>query len=386
MKPNTISIKFFFVWLLVVLLIALLTTSCDSLPGNPTLTPTPIEFEDAPPIVSATGQIIPKQWSRLSVSVPGIVEEVLIQEGDQVQKDDLLIRLEGTEDLRAAIAAAQTEVIAAQKVFDDLEESAQIARTNTLDAIALAEKQVRDAQYQLDNFTPPQDQLDLDIMEAIAITQEKLDQARQAFEPYRYYPSGNQTRKDLKEDLDLAQADYNSAIKRLEYETALTVAEDNLKRALEDYETLKDGPDPKEVELAQANLDKANADLNAAVAALDHLDLRAPFAGTISELSVHIGEYTLPQNTVILIADLDHFQIETTDLNEIDAARVRIGEKAMITFDALPDTTLEGTITQIAPKSSAGSGVNYTATIEISDLPEILRWGMTAFIDIEVEN
>jgi multidrug resistance efflux pump len=386
MKPNTISIKFFFVWLLVVLLIALLATSCDSLPGNPTLTPTPIEFEDAPPIVSATGQIIPKQWSRLSVSVPGIVEEVLIQEGDQVQKDDLLIRLEGTEDLRAAIAAAQTEVIAAQKVFDDLEESAQIARTNTLDAIALAEKQVRDAQYQLDNFTPPQDQLDLDIMEAIAITQEKLDQARQAFEPYRYYPSGNQTRKDLKEDLDLAQADYNSAIKRLEYETALTVAEDNLKRALEDYETLKDGPDPKEVELAQANLDKANADLNAAVAALDHLDLRAPFAGTISELSVHIGEYTLPQNTVILIADLDHFQIETTDLNEIDAARVRIGEKAMITFDALPDTTLEGTITQIAPKSSAGSGVNYTATIEISDLPEILRWGMTAFIDIEVEN
>jgi multidrug resistance efflux pump len=386
MKPNTISIKFFFVWLLVVLLIALLATSCDSLPGNPTLTPTPIEFEDAPPIVSATGQIIPKQWSRLSVSVPGIVEEVLIQEGDQVQKDDLLIRLEGTEDLRAAIAAAQTEVIAAQKVFDDLEESAQIARTNTLDAIALAEKQVRDAQYQLDNFTPPQDQLDLDIMEAIAITQEKLDQARQAFEPYRYYPSGNQTRKDLKEDLDLAQADYNSAIKRLEYETALTVADDNLKRALEDYETLKDGPDPKEVELAQANLDKANADLNAAVAALDHLDLRAPFAGTISELSVHIGEYTLPQNTVILIADLDHFQIETTDLNEIDAARVRIGEKAMITFDALPDTTLEGTITQIAPKSSAGSGVNYTATIEISDLPEILRWGMTAFIDIEVEN
>lgn len=386
MKPNSIIKNFFYGWLLIFLLIALFTTSCDSLPSNPTPTPPPIEFEDTPPIVSATGQIIPKHWARLSVSVPGIVEEVLIQEGDHVQKDDLLIRLEGTESLRAAIAAAQTEVIAAQKVYNDLEKSAAIDRTNTLDAIALAEKQVRDAQYQLDNFTPPQDQLDLNTMEAIAITQKKLDQARQAFEPYRYYPSGNQTRKDLKEDLDLAQADYNSAIKRLEYETALTVAEDNLKRALADYEMLKDGPDPKEVELAQSNLDKANADLDAAVAALDHLDLRAPFAGTISELSIHFGEYTLPQNPVILLADLDHFQIETTDLNEIDAARVRIGEKAIITFDALSDTTLEGTVTQIAPKSSSGSGVNYTATIEISDLPDILRWGMTAFIDIEVEN
>ena len=81
--------------------------------------------------------------------------------------------------------------------------------------------------------------------------------------------------------------------------------------------------------------------------------------------------------------DLDDLQVETTDLSEIDVAKLREGDIAIVTFDALTDLVLEGTVTSIAPKAAPGSGVNYPVIIELSDIPPQLRWGMTAFIDIE---
>jgi hypothetical protein len=64
---------------------------------------------------------------------------------------------------------------------------------------------------------------------------------------------------------------------------------------------------------------------------------------------------------------------------------VAVGDAAVIRLDALPDVDIDGEVTRIAPKSSAGSGVNYTVVIELSDIPEAVRWGMTAFVEIEVE-
>ena len=84
------------------------------------------------------------------------------------------------------------------------------------------------------------------------------------------------------------------------------------------------------------------------------------------------------------VADLAHLWVETTDLNEIDAARVALGAAVTVSFDALEDI-VQGTVVSMAPKASAGSGVNYTVVIELEALPEALLWGMTAFADIEVE-
>jgi hypothetical protein len=54
----------------------------------------------------------------------------------------------------------------------------------------------------------------------------------------------------------------------------------------------------------------------------------------------------------------------------------------MVTIDALPGVQVEGTIAQIAPKSSKTTGVNYTATIDLAQIPEGLRWGMTALVEM----
>jgi multidrug efflux pump subunit AcrA (membrane-fusion protein) len=85
-----------------------------------------------------------------------------------------------------------------------------------------------------------------------------------------------------------------------------------------------------------------------------------------------------------VLADLSALQVQTTDLNEIDVARVAVGNTATVEFDALPEETVAGVVTRIAPRSAEGAGVNYTAIIELDEIPSHLRWGMTAFVDIAV--
>jgi HlyD family secretion protein len=86
--------------------------------------------------------------------------------------------------------------------------------------------------------------------------------------------------------------------------------------------------------------------------------------------------------TIALLGDLSRLQIETTDLNEKDIAGLKSGDKASITFDALPGVQVDGTISKIAPKSSKTRGVNYTVTIDLEQIPVGLRWGMTALVDV----
>ena len=66
-----------------------------------------------------------------------------------------------------------------------------------------------------------------------------------------------------------------------------------------------------------------------------------------------------PGLPVLLLADLENLQVETTDLGEIDVAQIVVGDTAIVTFDALPELVLEGTVVSIAPKAAPGSGVDY---------------------------
>jgi multidrug efflux pump subunit AcrA (membrane-fusion protein) len=363
-----------------------LLAACSGFSAKATPTPEVETVEETKPVISATGKVVPAQFSRQSVTIPGVIQEILVEEGDQVQAGDVLLRLKGEQDLNAAIAASEFEVTAAQKALDDLDKSADTAKTQALEMIALQEKLMRDARYQLNNFTTPYVQSKMSPTEALDWAKKRLDAAYAAFEPYKYASENDPTRKDRKKDYDDAQADYNAAVKRLQYETELSVAQTNLQKARQDYEIWKDGPDPKDVTVAQARLDNAKAALAAAEAKLEDLELRAPFSGTVSEVNGRLGEWINPGASVFVIANLADLQVETTDLNEIDAARVKPGDAVLVTFDALPGVLVNGTVKSIAPKASEGSGVNYTAIVVLDELPPLLRWGMTAFVDIEIED
>jgi len=154
--------------------------------------------------------------------------------------------------------------------------------------------------------------------------------------------------------------------------------------AVTQIEKVKDGPDPDALGLAQARLVNAVAQVNGAKAALADLSLVAPFAGTVSNVAVRPNEWVTPGAPVVVLGDLTNLRVETTDLNEIDVASVEVGASVTVTFDALSDTLVSGRVLSISPKSGEGSGVNYAVIVALDEIPAKLRWGMTAFADIQV--
>jgi multidrug efflux pump subunit AcrA (membrane-fusion protein) len=347
--------------------------------GNGEATPVPTVISDVE--IVSEGRLVPNETEQLAFFANGQVEEVLVDEGDQVSAGDVVARLGNREQIEASIAGAESELLAANQALDDLNDNNDIAKANALQAIATNERAVRDAQYQVDNYTIPQEQQGLTAQQAVDKMKTVLDVARQAFEPYKYYSSGNSTRKDLKEDLDTAQSDYNNAVKRLEYETALANAKARLDEAKRDYETLKDGPDPKDVDSANSRIDAANANLAAAKASLDNLDLVASIDGTVVTQDLIVGQNVTAGQPVMQIADFSQMYAETDDLTEIEVVDVSLGQKVTVVADALPDLVLNGTVDKISDVFEEKRGdITYTVRILLDDMDPRLRWGMTVVI------
>jgi multidrug resistance efflux pump len=101
---------------------------------------------------------------------------------------------------------------------------------------------------------------------------------------------------------------------------------------------------------------------------------------------VREGGLVVAGQPLITLGDLDTLRVETTDLDEIDVAKVYVGQQVDVSFDALPEQVFVGTVTRISPMAAPGSGgVNYTVVITLDEVDPAVRWGMTAFVDVVVE-
>lgn len=386
-------------WMIWSAVLVLILTSCSVLPGQATPTPQPEPLEEFNPVVSATGVVIPLQWARLSLPGSGVVEELAVSEDEAVEAGQMLIRLQGKEQLEAAIAAARYELAAAEHSLEKLYEDPELMVAGSNQAIVDARLAIRDAERRVRNLNTPSSESNIEqALATMIMAKDKLDKAKEDYEPYENKPEDNLTRAGLLNKKAKAKQDYDAAVRRLnnlkgsandldiaEAEADLMLAEAQLAVAERDYQMYQAGPDPAEVALVEERIANAEEQLKAAIAALDDQFLQAPFAGMVSELSVHANEWIAPGQPVLTVADLDHLRVETTDLNEIDVARVEVGDKVTVTFDALPELVIEGIVVRIASKADEGAGVNYPVVIELADIPKNLRWGMTAFVDIQVD-
>ncbi len=445
MKINKLTRWFAFAVLTIVLTACSLSKPSEA--SEPATEPAPITM--IVPMVSATAKIVPEQFASLSVNAAGVVAEVPVSEGDFVTEGQLLIQIKGGEQAQAAITAAQFELTNAQVALDELYENTNLLAADALktaedaeddledlldrklqealalQAIADAEKAIENTQRTYTYTTNTADQADIDAAKAqVILAEDALEDAIDDFKDYEDRNEDDLTRANFLARKSAAQQAYDDAVRRLNAlegtgsDADIAVAEANLatataqlsdaqrnwervqegaspgdvalleaqiENAYRDYEIYKDGPDPDDVAVLDARIANAEAQLAAAEAALADLQLLAPFDGVISELNINPNEWVSPGLPVLVIADLEHLQVETTDLGEIDVAQVKVGDVAVVTLDALPKLELEGTVTKIAPKADEGPGVNYTVTLELNEVPAELLWGMTAYIDIELD-
>ncbi|WP_299026927.1 efflux RND transporter periplasmic adaptor subunit [uncultured Thermanaerothrix sp.] len=377
-------------WGLLSLSILLLSTlnGCN-LTGQPASAPTPTTSPatTTPDWIIAEGRIVPRDSAWLIFRVSGRVDEVLVQEGQRVQAGEVLMRLGDREQAEAALAAAELARLQAQQHLDDLKRTADLAAAQARQAVAQAEQTLLDAQQALDNLDTDayRDEIDR-AWEEVTKAQDEVKDAQEEVDKYKNLDPDNPTRKraedrlkNAQDRLEKAQRDYDRLNNRLEQaRAAVAQAEAALAEARHTYAQRQSGPDPDDLALAEAQLRQAEAQVAAAQASLDSLELKAPFAGTVVEVRVAAGESVMPNQPVILLADLDTLYVETTDLSETDVVNIRVGQDADIVADALPEVTLKGTVERISDQfATKGGDIVYTVRLRLSNPDPRLRWGMT---------
>lgn len=373
-----------------IVLLAFLLTACQSVSAMETTTTPPVVTGDSAIIVE--GKLTPAEYVELSFNMPGVISEVLIKEGQPVQKGQVIARLDQGPRLASAVAAAELEMVNAQQALKTLQETAEVNTTAAAQKVATARDAVRDAERHLNNLNSGSRGTDVQKAAAnVVLLKDRLDQARKDFAPYQNKPEDNVTRATYQSRLADAQRKYDDAVRLLNNlqgtpseidqaiaEANLSLARAQLALAESEYQDVKDGPDPDDLQAAQARLIAAEAGLTAARAALADSELKAPFSGTLVKLDLKAGEQAIPGKPAAVIADLSHWVVETKDLNEMEVPLVQEGQMVQLTPDSIPDLVLNGRVESISQIYEEKFGdVTYTARIALEETDPRLRWGMT---------
>jgi multidrug resistance efflux pump len=337
--------------------------------------------------VTASGKVVTDQQASLAFSLPGNVKLVSVVAGEQVQAGQTLVQLDDASQQIAfqqanlalheltspeAIANAELAVTAAQKQVID-------AQTTQLNTQYWQNKDLQQNYYA--NYVIAKDNLDKaqktydgahvgqyinNANEAVAY--QNLYNAKKAYDSAFYYYSvysQTPTQRQLDEakaNLDLANATLANA---RNYLAALTGG--NVPAGATGTSYLKFQQARLAVQAAQANLDATR--------------LVAPFSGQVASVTTSLGDYVSPGQVILVISDVNHMHVETTDLSERDVPMVKLGQAATVSIKAL-NKNVSGKVGAISPLADTlGGDVVYNVTILLNTLPSNLRSGMS--VDVQ---
>jgi membrane fusion protein, multidrug efflux system len=208
--------------------------------------------------------------------------------------------------------------------------------------------------YRLD---PRQFQIALDNAKAnLAQTGLAIDSMKQDYEHMLSDAAAEQAQ------VDLDQTNYNRDVMLLRSATVSQATYDQAQYTLQsDKNKLESLRQQAQTQLARlgGNADipttqhpqylQAQAQVAEAQRELDHTLVKAPFAGTVTEVpSVAPGKYLAASTTAFYLIDTDHVWIEATP-KETELTYVRPGQPATITVDAYPNAQWRGTVESISP-------------------------------------
>ncbi len=385
-------IKKIFVGLTLILLLSGLA-ACGAAPGIPTSTPAPIRSENANTIQS---EVVPVRSSNLSFASVGKVEAILYEEGKIVKKGDVIARLEGTDQAKANITAAELQVITAQQALDTLNEKARVAAADAQTALAKAETELKDATDKRDHLDYKRvNQYTLEGIQAqLILAQNAVQTAEDAYDIVADLPEDDPNRAQALLVLSQARIQRDQIQRNLNYaqggpdihdvqkaDARLATAKASLEDAQRQFDRVKNGPDPRDLALAQAKLDNAQAQLVAAKSNLADLELVAPFDGTVVDNPLKVGEVADGTSFTVL-GDLNTWQIQTTDLKEVDVVGIQPGDPVKVHFDAIPDLEMEGKVNRVKGIGEDKHGdILYTVLIDLNGKDPRLLWKMTARVN-----
>lgn len=152
-------------------------------------------------------------------------------------------------------------------------------------------------------------------------------------------------------------------------------------------ENQKDAADPDgstAVDLAgkQLAVKQAQDQLQSAEETLAQYTITSPFDGTMASNTANVGNQVSGSDTLGTVITTQ--EVATLDLNEVDVSKVKVGQKATLTFDAIDGLTLAGTVSSIDSVGTVSSGVvNYAVTIALDTQDPRIMSGMSVTAAIQ---
>jgi HlyD family secretion protein len=135
------------------------------------------------------------------------------------------------------------------------------------------------------------------------------------------------------------------------------------------------GESPISLQISKNSLDKQAADIASQKADLAKYTVVAPFSGTLAAVNLNVGDSASGSSAATIISKS---QVAQLSLNEVDVAKIALGDKATLTFDAIPDLTLTGKVIQVDSIGTVSQGVvSYTVKIGLDSQDARVKPGMT---------
>src|SRR6516165_10487108 len=264
--------------------------------------------EDLTSIVTASGEIKPRNYINMGANAQGPITQLLIKEGDRVHKNQVVARIENTQAY--ADVNAQKAAIASAEADSAASEAGLKAQDDT----------IKTQQATLERFKNEQDR-----------AKQFLDRYEQMWKE----------KLVSKQDYDTRKADYDSA--------AASVRENQAR--LEQMRSQR-AQTLAQLNGAQRRVAQAQANLARLDNVLARFDVVAPIDGVVTNLPVRVGETVVPgiQNsaasTIMTIADMSLITAEVK-VDETDIVNVKLSQPVDVTIDAIPNKTFKGHVVEI---------------------------------------
>ena len=264
--------------------------------------------QDLTSLVTASGEIKPKNYINIGANAQGDITELLVKEGDRVRKGQLLAKIEDIQP--AADVEAQRAALTSAEATSAASEA----------GVKAADENIRTMQAALAH-----DQADLDRMKA------DYQRAEQLFNE----------KLGAKQDFEMKKYVYDAQV------SALVEARSRIIQAQATREQ-----NAAQLSAAQKQIAQAKAVLVRFDDILRKHNAYAPINGVVTNLPVRMGESVVPgiQNsegsTIMTIADMSVITAEVK-VDETDIVNIALGQVADITIDAIPNKIFKGHVTEI---------------------------------------
>jgi HlyD family secretion protein len=321
---------------------------------------------------SGTGELISNSERQLGFEASGTLTELDVSVGDLVQQGQVLAKIDATS-AQQALDQAKLNLAAL---------NGPEALANAQQALANAQKDLASAKYTYS----VQQQGNRASAQTIAAQEGKVLLAKQALDrAKRHASSGTPDSHDSAQaaiNLSNAQIAYDSAVRTLNWYKGkpteadqallqanldLAQAQVNSAQALVDaltgVSTPADANAPVSSDLLK--LRQAQLDVEKAQTTVDNTVLKSPITGTVLSVNATVGQ-SVGSSSIITVADLTHPGLQV-NFDETDLAQVQVGNSVNVTFDAYPNQTFTGKITQVEPQLVTVEGVQTVQAVVLLD-------------------